>query len=192
MVKFWKAAAYRRCTLRRLLFAVPLVVMAFGASKVQAAAPVKGLEFTISGPAFTEPARFVVPASTAKLTHLLYASNFTLMAVLNPPVASVDGKHRLSSFTLVSEPAAVGTFTETSGLSSLSFSFTTDVGAPSQQGFSVSHKYSRGTTLPAQITFERYDVDKRAAGTFSGKAQRTNPKRKDQIYDITGRFGVGD
>lgn len=192
MKKFWNSDETRRRMLSRFVLAAPLLVVALGANTAAAAGPVKGLEFTISGPAFSEPAHFVVPAAKVKLTYLLYSSNFTLMALLKPPVTSVDGKHQLNHFVLGAEPAGVGTFTETSGLSSLSFSFTTDVGATNQQGFSVSYKYSRGTTLPAQITFERYDVDKRATGTFSGKLQRTNPKRKDQIYEISGRFGVDD
>lgn len=183
--------ADRRRLLCRLLVAAPLVV-AVGAHAAGPAAPVKGLDFTISGPAFSAPARFVVSADAVKLTTLLHAGNFTMMAVLNPPVTSVDGKHRLSTFALATEPAGVGTYTETSGLSSMSFALTTDAGTPSQQAFSVSFRYSRGTTLPARIAIERYEPGRLAVGVFSGQAQRTNPKRKDQIYEISGRFDVRD
>src|SRR5690554_411077 len=77
MTKFWNSDETRRRMLSRFVLAASLLVVALGANTAAAAGPVKGLEFTIGGPAFSEPVHFVVPAAKVKLTHLLYASNFT-------------------------------------------------------------------------------------------------------------------
>lgn len=185
---FWSAGTARR-TLWPLLLVAVLASTVVGA---RAEAPVQGqgLELTISGPAFSAPARFVVPADNAKLILQLASGSFKMMALLDSPVASHDGKHRLKSFTLGAEPAGVGTYTESSGLTAMGFALTTDAGTPAQQNFSVSFKYQRGTTLPARIVIERYEPERQASGTLLGKAQRTNPQRKDQIYEISGRFDV--
>lgn len=132
----------------------------------------------------------MVPADNAKLILQLASGSFKMMALLDSPVASHDGKHRLKSFTLGTEPAGVGTYTESSGLTAMGFALTTDAGTPAQQNFSVSFKYQRGTTLPARIVIERYEPERQASGTLLGKAQRTNPQRKDQIYEISGYFDV--
>lgn len=180
-------------TARRALW--PLLLMAALASAVvdaRAQAPVQGqgLELTLGGPAFSAPARFTVPADNAKLILQLASGSFKMMARLDSPVASHDGKHRLNSFTLGTEPAGTGTYAENSGLTAMSFALTTDAGTPAQQNFSVSFKYQRGTTLPARVVIERYEPERQASGTLSGKTQRTNPRHKDQIYDISGRFDV--
>ena len=84
----------------------------------------------------------------------------------------------------------MGTYTERSGLTAMSFALTTDADTPKPQNFSVSFKCQRGSTLPERVVIERYEAERQASGTFLGRAQRTNPQRKDQIYEVSGRFDV--
>lgn len=151
-----------------------------------------GITFTISGPAFAEPATFVVPGDTPQLRTYLSDSMFSLTVSPNDSLRSTDGKHVLTGLVLGTEPAGVGESTEAAGVTEATFSFNTAVGTQSRQGPSMSFDYSKGERQPMRIVMESYEKGERAAGHFTGKVQRTNIKSTHEIYDVTGKFNVRD
>lgn len=154
---------------------------------------VDGLTFTISGPAFAEPATFVVPADAPKLRTYMSDSMFNLKVSPNDSVRSTDGKHILSGMVIGTEPAAVGESTEALGVTEATFAFTTHAdNAEDRQGPSMSFDPSKGERQPMRIVMEAYQEGEHAAGHFTGKLQRTNIKSRHEIYDVSGTFNVLD
>lgn len=157
-----------------------------------AAEPVDGLSFTISGPAFSEPATFEVPGDTQQLRVHLYDNMFTLKVSPNDSLRSTDGKHVVSGMVIGTQPAGVGESTQTAGVTDATFDFDTDIGTERQQGSSMSFRPSKGELQPIRIVMESYQEGERAVGSFSGKLQRTNIKSRHEIYNVTGTFNVID
>lgn len=157
-----------------------------------AAKSVDGVTFTISGPAFAEPATFVVPGDTPQLRTYLSDSMFSLTVSPNDSLRSTDGKHVLTGLIIGTEPAGVGESTEAAGISDAAFSFDTDAGTGNRQGPSMKFNYSKGERQPMSIVMETYEKGGRAVGSFAGRVQRTNIKSTHEIYEVTGRFDVRD
>ncbi len=157
-----------------------------------AAKSVEGLSFTVSGPAFAEPATFVVAGDTRELRTYLSDSMFSLTLSPNNSLRSTDGKHIVSGMVIGTQPAGVGESTQTTGVTDATFDFDTDVGTEHQQGSSMSFRPSKGELQPMSIVMESYEEGERAVGSFSGKLQRTNIKSRHEIYDVTGTFNVLD
>ncbi|MGV8941201.1 MAG: hypothetical protein ACOH1P_06610 [Lysobacter sp.] len=158
----------------------------------KSATSVDGLTFTISGPAFAEPATFVVPADTRQLRTYLSDSMFSLTVSPNDILRSTDGKHILTGLVMGTQPAGVGESTEAAGVTEATLSFNTDADSESRQGPSMAFDYSKGERQPMRIVMETYEEGERAAGHFTGKLQRTNIKSSHEIYDVTGTFNVLD
>jgi len=154
-----------------------------------AAKSVDGLSFTISGPAFAEPATFEVPADSRELRTYLSDSMFSLTVSPNERLRSTDGKHVLTGAILGTQPAGVGESTEASGVTEATFNFDTDAGTERQQGPSMAFS-SKGEKQPMRIVMETFEDGKRAAGHFSGKLQRLNIDHTQEIYDVDGKFDV--
>jgi len=150
---------------------------------------VDGLSFTISGPAFAEPATFEVPGDTRELRSYLSAGMFNLTVSPNERLRSTDGKHVLTGVILGTQPAGVGESTETAGVSEATFNFDTDAGTEREQGPSMAFS-SKGEKQPMRIVMETFEEGKRAAGHFSGKLQRLNINHTHEIYDVEGKFDV--
>lgn len=153
----------------------------------------EGLRFTIDGPAFGGPTRFVVPGDQPRLNAYLSDSMFSVTFRPQEGLMSEDGKHRLDFVVLGLEPAAAGESTDADNVKEFSMGFTADTGTPQSQSVSMSFKYSKGTRQPVRLTLERYDTNSDkggATGHFSGRMQRTNIKSNDQFYEAKGEFQV--
>lgn len=162
------------------------------AGAAAAANSVDGVTFTISGPAFAEPATFVVPGDTPQLGTYMSDSMFSLTVSPNDSLRSTDGKHVLTGLVIGTEPAGVGESTDAAGVTEATFSFNTDAGTESRQGPSMSFSYSKGERQPMSIVMESYEKGERAAGHFTGKVQRTNIKSTHEIYEVSGKFNLRD
>lgn len=164
------------------------------AAAAAAAAPVQqGLRFTIDGPAFGGPTRFVVPGDHPRLNAYVSDNMFNVTFRPQPGVLSEDGKHRLDLLILGLEPAATGESTDANHVKEFAMAFTAHQGTPHAEDISMDFRYSKGTRQPVRLTLDRYNTtrdERGATGHFTGSMQRTNIKSTDQIYEAKGEFQV--